>query len=302
VFTVPNNSDGRRNGGQQFFASKTCTSHFLRYWEARSGASFASTATLWGFDEIPFKAIGAMTLEIYDLCPLAGYPEKYFNCSSLLLGSTLYNIACKQKVENTPRTQAVLEVQRLDSRKPLRIRGDNKYLLDSWLSAATDKPLEKVTILEIHKDLRDSVLERRLVPDCMPGIFRLQRIGRRDGEPLKAVYDVLKTVHLALRSEGSSQLKGNFYEQCGTVAELLWEHQLKDSLRLEVALFNRHDKQRRPRQCIVNCMVRCGLLDCSNWRTTQVPKWMRDYFSLPIMEKGSNLPRKRKVIKRKRTN
>jgi hypothetical protein len=74
---------------------------------ARDGASFANTETLWGFDERHFKAIKAMTLEIYDLCPLAGYPEKYFSSSSLLIGSQLYKIACKEKDQRMPRTQAV---------------------------------------------------------------------------------------------------------------------------------------------------------------------------------------------------
>jgi hypothetical protein len=137
---------------------------------------------------VPFKAVTAMSLEIYDLCPLAGYPEKYFSYSSLLLGCTLYQIACRQKIKGMARTQAVAEVQRLESRMPLLIRGENKYLLYSLLNAATNKPLEKVTIFEIHKDLRDSVLERGLVPNCMPGIFRVRRIGRKEGEPLEVVF------------------------------------------------------------------------------------------------------------------
>jgi hypothetical protein len=303
VFTVPVSSDGRRHGGQQFFASKTCTTYFLRYLKARSGASFASTATLWGFDEIPFKATRAMSLEIYDLCPLAGYPEKYFSCSSLLIGSTLYKIARKETIDKITRTQAVSDVQRLESRKLLVIRDNNKYVLDSMIIAARDKMLEEVTVLEIHEDLRESVLEQKLAPVCMPGVFRLQRIGRKDGEPLPAVTDALDKLHQAIKKfEGPRQLKGNFHEKCGRVATLLWDCPLQDSFHDAVTSFSCHGKLPKPHQCIVNCMVRCGLLNCENWQTAQVPQWMIDYGSLPLMYKGSNLPRKRKVIKRKRTN
>jgi hypothetical protein len=40
----------------------------------------------------------------------------------------------------------------------------------------------------------------------------------------------------------------------------------------KMASFSCHDKQRWPRQCIVNCMVRCGLLDCTIGRR---PKFRR---------------------------